>query len=138
MVREALRQFKQIDLLFDRTSRAEHSRGMGRMLCLAGIAGAWLVGTCNADADGCFVFHWNKGKDINEPTQKVIILHDNGREDMVLQVKYEGPTEDFGWLIPVPGLPEVRKGSRHGNSSRCRAWRRGGSQGDRGQIGWRV
>jgi hypothetical protein len=111
MVREALRQFKQIDLLFDRTSRAEHSRGMGRMLCLAGIAGAWLVGTCNADADGCFVFHWNKGKDINEPTQKVIILHDNGREDMVLQVKYEGPTEDFGWLIPVPGLPEVRKGS---------------------------
>jgi len=86
---------------------------MGRMLCLAGIAGAWLIAACNADADGCFVFHWNwnKQKDINEPTPKAILLHNEGREDMVLQVKYEGPAEDFGWLIPVPGLPEVRKGS---------------------------
>ena len=62
-------------------------------------------------ADGCFVFHWNKQKDINEPTQKAIILHDANREDLILQVRYEGPAEDFGWLIPVPGQPEVRKGS---------------------------
>ncbi|MGA2747357.1 MAG: DUF2330 domain-containing protein [Verrucomicrobiota bacterium] len=82
-----------------------------RNICLAAIAGAWLLGVCHAHADGCFVFHWNKQKDINEPTQKAIILHDKGREDMVLQVKYEGPAEEFGWLIPVPGLPEVRKGS---------------------------
>jgi len=82
-----------------------------RKVWLAGIAGAWLLLICNADADGCFVFHWNKQIDINEPTQKAIILHDKGQEDMVLQVKYEGPAEDFGWLIPVPGLPEVRKGS---------------------------
>jgi hypothetical protein len=62
-------------------------------------------------ADGCFVFRWQKGIDINEPTQKAIILYDSGREDIVLQVKYEGPAEEFGWLVPVPGLPEVRKGS---------------------------
>jgi hypothetical protein len=62
-------------------------------------------------ADGCFVFRWNKEKDINEPTQKAILLHDQQREDLILQVKYEGPAEDFGWLIPVPGQPEVRKGS---------------------------
>jgi hypothetical protein len=62
-------------------------------------------------ADGCFVFRWNKQKDINEPTQKAIILHDQGHEDLVLQVKYEGPAEDFGWLVPVPGQPEVRQGS---------------------------
>jgi HEAT repeat protein len=62
-------------------------------------------------ADGCFVFRWNKQFDIGEPTQKAIILHDNGRENLVLQVKYEGPPEEFGWLVPVPGLQEVRKGS---------------------------
>src|SRR4051812_25022774 len=61
-------------------------------------------------ADGFFVFRWNKQKDINEPTQKAIILHDQNREDLILQVKYEGPAEDFGWVIPVPGQPEVRKG----------------------------
>jgi hypothetical protein len=61
--------------------------------------------------DGCFVFRWNREKDINEPTQKAIILHDQGREDLILQVKYEGPAEDFGWVIPVPCQPEVQKGS---------------------------
>jgi HEAT repeat protein len=62
-------------------------------------------------ADGCFVFRWNKQADIDEPTQKAIIVHDAGREDLLLQVKYEGPLQDFGWLIPVPTSPTVEKGS---------------------------
>jgi len=62
-------------------------------------------------ADGCFVFKWNKRIDINEPTQKAIVAYDSGREDLLLQVKYEGPLEEFGWLIPVPSLPKVEKGS---------------------------
>jgi hypothetical protein len=64
-----------------------------------------------ARADGCFVFHWDKKVDINEPTQKAILVYDSGREDLLLQVRYEGAVEDFGWLIPVPSLPEVKKGS---------------------------
>ena len=47
-------------------------------------------------ADGCFVFRWNKRIDINEPTQKAIIVYDAGQEDMLLQVKFEGPLEQFG------------------------------------------
>jgi HEAT repeat protein len=62
-------------------------------------------------ADGCFVFRWDKKIDINEPTQKAIILHDSGREDLLLQVKYEGPLEEFGWLIPVASVPKVEQGS---------------------------
>ena len=62
-------------------------------------------------ADGCFVFRWDKKIDINEPTQKAIILHDSGREDLLLQVKYEGSLEEFGWLIPVPAVPKVEQGS---------------------------
>src|SRR4029077_9031025 len=75
------------------------------------LIAAIVMFATTSDGDGCFVFRWNKEKDINEPTQKAIILHDQGREDLVLQVKYEGPAEDFGWVIPVPGQPEVRKGS---------------------------
>ena len=62
----------------------------------------------------CFVapkFVWDKHKDINEPTQKAIIVYDAGREDLILQVKYEGPVAEFGWLVPVPNLPTVQKGS---------------------------
>ena len=65
--------------------------------------------TLPALADGCFVFRWNKSIDINEPTQKAIIVHDAGREDLLLQVKYEGPLEEFGWLIPCRACPQLRR-----------------------------
>ena len=83
-----------------------------RKTIFAGTVMFFLAMISVARADGCFVApRWNKTKDINEPTQKAIILHDAGQEDLILQVKYEGPAEEFGWLIPVPGLPTVRKGS---------------------------
>lgn len=54
---------------------------------------------------------WDKHKDINEPTQKAIIAYRDGHEDLILQVKYEGPVEQFGWLIPAPSLPTVTQAS---------------------------
>ena len=75
---------------------------------------AGLLLPARLQADGMFVvpkFVWNKQKDINEPTQKAILVYDAGREDMILQVKYDGPVEEFGWLVPVPGMPKVQKGS---------------------------
>ena len=50
-------------------------------------------------ADGCFVFRWNKQKDINEPTQKAVILHDQNREDLILQVKWWAENKDT--YVPV-------------------------------------
>ena len=75
---------------------------------------AALLTPAAALADGMFVvpkFVWDKHKDINEPTQKAILVFDAGREDLILQVKYEGPVDEFGWLIPVPTQPTVQKGS---------------------------
>lgn len=75
---------------------------------------AGLGSLTKAQADGMFVvpkFVWDKHKDINEPTQKAILVYDAGREDLILQVKYEGPVSEFGWLVPVPNLPTVQKGS---------------------------
>src|SRR5215217_1057841 len=82
-----------------------------RLTCPSLIAALVWLCTLTALADGCFVFKWNKNIDINEPTQKAIILYDAGREDLLLQVKYEGPLQEFGWLIPVPGEPKVERGS---------------------------
>jgi HEAT repeat protein len=82
------------------------------LLILVFFAG--LGSLTKVQADGMFVapkFVWDKHKDINEPTQKAIIVYDNGREDLILQVKYEGPVSEFGWLVPVPNLPTVQKGS---------------------------
>jgi hypothetical protein len=56
-------------------------------------------------ADGCFV--WKSGADLREPTQKAIIYWKDGREVLVLQVKYEGAAEDFAWIVPLPARPKV-------------------------------
>lgn len=58
-----------------------------------------------ARADGCFV--WRKGADINEPTQKALVFGDGQNETIVLQVRYDGPAEDFAWIVPVPSRPRV-------------------------------
>jgi Uncharacterized protein conserved in bacteria (DUF2330) len=84
-----------------------------RLLLLALLIAVPLM-PANVRADGMFVapkFVWDKHKDINEPTQKAIMVYDAGREDLILQVKYEGPVDEFGWLIPVPNLPTVQEGS---------------------------
>ncbi len=82
--------------------------------CWILVAGVNLLLSTSAVADGGFVvpeFVWDKHKDINEPTQKAIIAYDSGHEDLILQVKYDGPVEEFGWLVPVPSVPRVTQAS---------------------------
>lgn len=104
--------------------KAGHDRAIRAFRGLAWPAGCgastrWIIvlllltgfGLVRAPADGCFVFKWNKDIDINEPVQKAIVSFDSGREHLLLQVKYQGPLDEFGWLIPTPSLPQVEKGT---------------------------
>jgi len=56
-------------------------------------------------ADGGFL--WKKDSDLREPAQNAIILYDQGVQEMLLQVRYEGPASQFGWIVPVPTEPSV-------------------------------
>jgi len=60
-----------------------------------------------AYADGMFVWR-NEDVDIHEPEQKAFIVHDDGWEDLVLEVKYTGAPQEFGWIVPLPARPEMR------------------------------
>ncbi|MCX6880577.1 MAG: DUF2330 domain-containing protein [Verrucomicrobia bacterium] len=82
-----------------------------RVAVLLAALTALLLASRQARADGCYVWKWNKDADIREPAQKAIILYDGEREDLILQVKFEGSVTAFGWLIPVPGLPEISPAS---------------------------
>ena len=70
---------------------------------------ALLATSAPVYADGGFFKKWRPDvdKDISEPVQKAIILYQDGREDLILQVKYEGDVEEFAWVIPVPGYPDI-------------------------------
>ena len=58
-----------------------------------------------AYGDGAFV--WERGADLNEPSQKAIIYWHDGKEVLILQVKYEGSAEDFAWIVPLPSKAKV-------------------------------
>jgi len=57
-------------------------------------------------ADGG-LFPYGLYKDIYEPNQLAMIVFDDMVEKIIFQVDYEGDTEDFAWVIPVPGYPEL-------------------------------
>ncbi|MCD6573964.1 MAG: DUF2330 domain-containing protein [Thermoplasmata archaeon] len=60
-----------------------------------------------AAADGVFFHHYYE--DVYEPSQKAIIFFDNGNEKLILQVRYEGNVSDFGWIVPLPSVPDMEK-----------------------------
>lgn len=64
-----------------------------------------LLTGVHAFADGCFV--WQRGADLNEPSQKAILCMDEGKETLILQVKYAGEAKDFAWIVPLPAKPDV-------------------------------
>jgi len=60
-------------------------------------------------ADGGMIpYQWDN-KDIYEPSQTSLIVYENGKEDLYLQVNYEGEINQFAWIIPTPSFPEVSK-----------------------------
>jgi hypothetical protein len=64
-----------------------------------------LANVSSAFADGCFIPRYSV--DITEPAQKAIIVYENNRENLILQVKYDGNVSDFAWVVPVPSYPSV-------------------------------
>jgi hypothetical protein len=65
-----------------------------------------LIAATPVLGDGGFIGS-DPAEDIYQPAQKAVILHENGREDLILQVKYEGDVDEFAWIVPVPGYPDV-------------------------------
>jgi hypothetical protein len=78
---------------------------MKRLIIAILLAGLFLTPCAAALADGGFFVDIEK--DIYEPSQKAVIFYAEGREDMVLSVKYQGNADDFAWVVPVPSQPDV-------------------------------
>ncbi|MDY6793807.1 MAG: DUF2330 domain-containing protein [Actinomycetota bacterium] len=71
------------------------------------VAGMVLLGAGPALADGGFIS--KHGRDIYEPEQKGVIFYHEGREELLLSVRYEGAMEEFAWLVPLPEPPQVEE-----------------------------
>ena len=76
-------------------------------LCTSVAAFATLA-FASADAFACGGFFCGGPgpQQVNQAAERIVFAeHPDGSVTSVVQIMYEGPTDRFGWLLPIPGIP---------------------------------
>ncbi len=79
---------------------------------LTGGLGALTVAATLASsptpARACGGFFCNNTQPVNQAAERIIFArHDDGEVTALIQIQYSGPSENFAWMLPVQGVPEV-------------------------------
>ena len=49
---------------------------------------------------------------VNQAAERIIFSkNSDGTVTAVVQIQYEGPSEEFAWVLPVPGVPDIQVSS---------------------------
>ena len=63
-------------------------------------------------AQACGGFFCSASAPINQAAERIIFSKNADQTvTAVVQIQYQGPSEDFAWVLPVPGIPEVNVSS---------------------------
>ncbi|HYO96766.1 MAG TPA: DUF2330 domain-containing protein [Polyangiaceae bacterium] len=75
----------------------------------AGVAlGALVLPT---DAQACGGFFCDSNQPINQAAERIIFAHNpDGTVTAVIQILYEGPAENFSWVLPISTVPTKEQG----------------------------
>lgn len=77
----------------------------------AGLASAvYFAQPPEADACGCFTPP-DPSVPIVQAGENILFGVENGIVTAHIQVQYSGPAEEFGWLLPLPSIPELGVGT---------------------------
>jgi hypothetical protein len=73
----------------------------------AGLAAA-AVTTYSPSAEACGGLFCNQSQPVNQAAERIIFSkNEDNTVTAVVQIMYEGPSEKFAWVLPVPGAPDV-------------------------------
>lgn len=86
-----------------------------RLIAVAATAslalGVYLYKTPTADACGCFVPP-DPSVPIVQAGERILFSHEDGIVEAHIQIQYNAEGgEEFGWLVPVPAVPDVSIGT---------------------------
>jgi len=63
-------------------------------------------------AQACGGFFCNSSQPVNQAAERIIFSQNpDGTVTAVIQIQYSGPSENFAWMLPVAGNPEVQVSS---------------------------
>ncbi len=83
----------------------------GRLLTGLGMClGAGLLAALPAaPAQACGGLFCSAATPVNQAAERIIFAYDkpNKQVTAVVEILYQGPSEKFAWVLPVPGIPKV-------------------------------
>jgi len=60
------------------------------------------------DAQGCGGFFCSASQPVNQAAERIIFSNNgDGTVTAIIQILYEGPSENFSWLLPISTVPEA-------------------------------
>lgn len=74
------------------------------------LALAVLLGAASAqrEAVACGGLFCSASAPVNQTAERIVFAkNDDGTIDAIIEIQYQGPSEKFAWLLPMPGVPDV-------------------------------
>ncbi len=67
------------------------------------------VGLASGEAEACGGLFCSSASPVNQAAERIVFAHDEsaGRVTAVIEILYQGPAEQFAWILPVSGTPDV-------------------------------
>ena len=87
---------------------------MSRILFLLGFGSALMLALFAEPkpAQACGGLFCSASAPVNQAAERIIFSKNADQTvTAVVQIQYEGPSEEFAWVLPVPGIPEVKVSS---------------------------
>lgn len=86
------------------TALSDYRRFSRPLLFTAAIGMGALLWPSQAAA--CGGFFCQATSPVNQAAERIIFAHDAGKVTAVIEIKYQGPSTNFSWLLPVAGVPD--------------------------------
>lgn len=79
-----------------------------RQTALAALIGTSALAASPRVALACGGFFCSQAQPVNQAAERIIFSNNgDGTVTAVIQILYEGPSESFSWLLPLPSVPEA-------------------------------
>jgi len=72
---------------------------------------AILVTLIPRTAQACGGFFCNLGTPVVQAAERILFAVEGDNVEAHIQIQYQGPAEDFSWVLPLPSVPEIGVGS---------------------------
>jgi hypothetical protein len=83
---------------------------LNKLLVLGGATLGLLAGIQDADACGCFTPP-DPSVPVVQAGERIAFAMDGGVVTAHIQIQYAGDAKEFGWLLPLPAVPELKLGT---------------------------